>query len=88
LSWGSFVRRTWWRFAIVGLLCGFFAVVSYSAGLSLVAGMGVGYLFGLIQASVQFFDQSRRVWPVTEEIINWDRVDELLATPSGRLPLR
>jgi hypothetical protein len=71
------LRRCWpqWLFfAVLSALCFFFLVpCSPESGW-----LSIGLLLGAFFRDIGYYQVSRRTWPVTDQLIDWKRVSELI----------
>jgi len=74
---GPFLRVNWWRWLllmILAVVAGWFVFEFDSSGAGIVFGLCAGAFIRDLGRLIQ----SYRVWPVFEEVTNWQRVEELI----------
>lgn len=64
----------WLVLAILGLVAGFVGWRVHPV----VSGLAAGICFGAILRDIGTLRMNGRMWPITDEIIDWPRVEELL----------
>jgi hypothetical protein len=73
-----YVKTNWKSTLLIGVLCTVAAVVYYRGGWPVVSGFFVGTLFGVITRDAGWYRKLVRSWPLSREITDWSRVDELI----------
>lgn len=74
-----YFRSSWRTYAYLTALYGIGIAAFIWAGWPLVSAFFAGFLFAAISRDLKLFGQFVRGWPLSNEITNWGRVDELLA---------
>jgi hypothetical protein len=74
---GPFFRANWWRWLLLTLVAvgGSWFVSQVS---SWAAGLVIGLCAGAFFRDIGRLLQSYRTWPLVEEVMNWQRVEELV----------
>jgi hypothetical protein len=76
-SWSYFFRSNAWRYvrllAVFGLALAFFGYIDMWSVFWLVTGMAAGVLL----RDVGWVRSSQRAWPVSERIIDWEKVRQI-----------
>jgi hypothetical protein len=83
--------KAWRRYHTAGYGVREFTRTHWSTWLALAAGcvltfflvfpcfpVCLGVILGIVYRDVTYFQASRLVWPVTEQIVDWSRVNELI----------
>ncbi len=73
-----FVRASWRVYAYFAIFGAIGIPLSQWAGLPLLSAFIVGVIFSAVVRDLKFFRQFVKGWPLSNEITNWDRVNELL----------
>ncbi len=68
-------------YAPVLILTGAYAWWTWDIGFPLMSAGAVGFLLGFLARDLAWFRMTARMWPVTVQVTNWTKVDELLAAP-------
>jgi hypothetical protein len=77
ITFSSYFGLIWqWRLILVAAA---FAggVIFYRLGVPLASGCIVGMATGALLRDVAAFRQTRKLWPLLESLLAWDRIDEL-----------
>ena len=75
--------KSYWRSYLFLSALGAFAIGIFAwAGWPIVAGFFAGLVLGTFVRDFRWYKQFVEGWPLTNEITNWDRVDELLGDTS------
>lgn len=74
----GYLKATWRATALLSTLCISAAAIYYWAGWFLPGGFFVGVLFGVLVRDAGWYRRLVRNWPVSKEITDWSRVDELI----------
>lgn len=74
----DFIQESWRKYALALALVAGASVVLALSGVSVIAVFLGGYLVGVVERDVQWVRNEMRVLPLTSEITNWERVDQLV----------
>ncbi|HKI33431.1 MAG TPA: hypothetical protein VKA46_16370 [Gemmataceae bacterium] len=77
-TWGGYFRRTWHLYLfIVGWIIGG-ALLVYWLGFPLVSAVLLGMLAGCLIRDYGMYRKFLQLWPALAEILDWERIDDLL----------
>ena len=82
-------RLCGWRIAVVPVYFTLAAVLCFAYGINWAGLLLVGFGAGAVLRDLAYFRRSVAVWPLIEEITDWDRVDQLFddkASPTDVAP--
>ncbi len=77
--WFLIRRNLFKRYLIPGFLVILLLLIAPTAGLGAIAWLAVGMLFSATLRDVALFRRFVHLWPVTSAVLDWERIDELLA---------
>jgi hypothetical protein len=75
---GRQLRFNWFAWLPLLALCAIGCIFAFTSGLSSLGWWVIGMAVGAFSRDIGRFRLFVRVWPVYKEIINWQRVTELL----------
>jgi len=83
---GWYIRGVWRYY--LAILVFFLAVICFYtwAGWPLASAFVAGMLTAVLLRDLKWYRQMARGWPLSREITNWERVDELLAESDRPAP--
>ena len=74
--WGQIRRRLWlYLVRIIGMIIVIPLIVMQNSGLVLLI---LGIILGMMARDIQYFFIWKRIWPVMETVLNWERIEALL----------
>jgi len=59
----------------------FLASIAFVAGIPAVGFVSIGVGIGVLSRDLGLFRRFVQVWPVLSQVFNWQKIDELLASP-------
>ena len=68
-----------WKYLYMLALCGGLSILLYQFGYIVLSAFVVGYFVGVIYRDLQWVNVTNKLWPVSSEVTNWQRVEEILA---------
>ena len=76
-SIGQWLRRCWKSWLLLGAMCAlsYYFIVPFSAA------VGWGYFglcLGAFLRDIGYYQVGRRAWPVTDRVVDWKQVQELV----------
>lgn len=76
IRFGTFTGTKW--FASKTILFAFMVLIFFmdNSILQIMSLFGTGYLLGMIVSNVRTFVVVRRNWPIHEQFINWEKVNQ------------
>lgn len=74
---GQFFRNCWWPWLLLGIMgaWSYFFVVSITPTAGWIF---LGICLGAFLRDIGYYQQHRRVWPITDRVIDWRQVQELV----------
>ena len=81
-----YFRVNWRVYAYVGVLCVGGAGFLAWGGWPVFSGFFVGFLLAVVIRDFRFFKLFVEAWPLSREITNWTRVEELVASADQAQP--
>ena len=79
---GGSMLRYWKSYLLVCALAGGYAWWTWSIDFRAASFGGLGFLLGFLVRDIAWLRLTARMWPVTVEVTNWSKVDELLNEPA------
>jgi hypothetical protein len=83
---GWYFRVNWRFYTYVATLCLGAVLLLAWGGASKFSGFFVGFLLAVVTRDFRFFSLFVSSWPLSREITDWRRVDELVASSRETLP--
>lgn len=83
---GWYFRVNWRLYAYIGALCAGAVLLLAWGGMSILSGFFAGFLLALVLRDFRFFSLFVNSWPLSREITDWQRVDELVASAGEARP--
>jgi hypothetical protein len=77
-TFGNWFRLNWKALLIVALLLVFSALIALA--IPLVGGILFGLYLGTLLRDITYFRIARSRWPAVLDVVNWDRVQQLVDT--------
>ena len=81
-----YVRRSWRAYLLLGCVCGGGIAFFLWGGWPIASGFFAGFLLAAVARDLRWYSQFVQSWPLSNEITNWNRVDELLRSSSESAP--
>jgi hypothetical protein len=81
-----YVRRSWHDYVYLLVLCGISIPVFLWVGWPFVSAFFAGSLFSAVVRDIKVFQQYVNTWPLSNEITDWDKVNELLRNAQSAAP--
>ena len=75
----SYLKTGKWKYLYMFLLFGCISIYAWFQKEYIVLAFVIGYSLGVFYRDFQWAVVFRRFWPISLEITNWDRVDELIS---------
>ena len=75
--WGAMLKK-WKYYLIMVVLLGGYSYFAAKFGFSYIAGAALGVLVAIILRDIKYLIISSKMWPVNVEIMDWEKVDQLL----------
>ena len=79
-SLGGLVRRSRRAYALLFVLAGAAIALALVLALGAVAAFAAGILTGVVARDLGWFRRSVQIWPALSRVIDWARLDALLAS--------
>jgi hypothetical protein len=83
---GWYFRINWRLYAYIGALCVAAAFLLAWGRMSTFSGFFAGFILAVVLRDFRFFKLFVSSWPLSQEITDWRRVDELVASASEARP--
>ena len=80
---GQVLRSSWRPWLILAAMAGFCYLCISPVPM---ACLGMGICLGAFFRDIGHYQVAYRIWPVTEEVIDWKRVDEILQAHEKNVP--
>ena len=78
-SFWRLLRANLWRYFLFAILVILIYLLSGPAGIESISLIAAGLFFGVLIRDIGTFLRFIRVWPATAEVIDWQRLESLLA---------
>ena len=82
----TFLPRLMRPWLLLAVVCGVLVALGVASGFQFVPGLALGLFVGCVARDISWSLKTAQIWPTTREIINWDRVDQLLSQPAVSRP--
>jgi hypothetical protein len=83
---GFYFRANWRAYTYLCVLCTGAIVFFVWGGWPIVSGFFAGFLFAAVVRDLKLFAKFVEAWPLSNEITDWRRVEELLAVADETRP--
>lgn len=76
---GTLLMRLLRSWLLLLAVCLALVGLGFASGVQLVTGLGIGLLLGSCARDIGYCLKTAAAWPLTNEIIHWERVEQLLS---------